>query len=220
MPTVEYETKFEDLVAAKRIADSMYVQWKRRHRAGMRRAQADLLPLYERTRAFRMYCSNVIPGLLQTPPYAAALMTMITKFQGTPDDLAEAVASRIERSRVLHQGEHTFAILLEEAVLRYRLGNAEVMAGQLAHLLSVLSLPSVSLGVIPAAAERTMWPLEAFYVFDGELVAVETLTAEVNVTAPGEARDYVKAFGELTGSAVFGAAARTLITDAMSEFRR
>ncbi|MFE4832676.1 helix-turn-helix domain-containing protein [Streptomyces sp. NPDC056672] len=208
-----------DLVAANRTAESMYIQWKRRHRAGMRRAQAELLPLYERTRVFRIYCSNVVPGLLQTPPYATSLMGMITKFQGTPDDLGEAVATRMERARVLYQGGHTFAILLEEAVLRHRLGSTEVMAGQLAHLLSVLSLPSLSLGVIPAAAERTMWPLEAFYLFDDRLVSVETLTAEVNVTAPSEAHDYIKAFAELSRSAVFGAQARTLITDAKRTFR-
>ncbi|MEU3185344.1 helix-turn-helix transcriptional regulator [Streptomyces sp. NPDC006923] len=208
-----------DLVAANRTAESMYVQWKRRHRAGMRRAQVDLLPLYERTRAFRIYCSNVVPGILQTPPYASALMTMITTFQGTPNDVAEAVASRMERSRVLYRGQHIFSILLEETVLRYRLGGAEVMAGQLEHLLAVSSLPSVSLGIIPAAAERRMWPLEAFYLFDDRLVNVETLTAEVNVTAPSEAHDYGKAFRELTRSAVFGTSARALITDAVCALR-
>ncbi|MFE1959448.1 helix-turn-helix domain-containing protein [Streptomyces sp. NPDC059479] len=208
-----------DLVAANRTAESMYIQWKRRHRTGMRRAQAELLPLYERTRTFRIYCSNVVPGLLQTPPYATALMRMITDFQGTPDDLTDAVATRMERARVLHQGEHTFAVLLEEAVLGHRLGNAEVMAGQLGHLFSVLSLPALSLGIIPAAAERTIWPLEAFYLFDDRLVSVETLTAEVNVTAPSEAHDYIRAFAELSKSAVFGAPARTLINDAMRAFR-
>lgn len=142
-------------------------------------------------------------------------MAMITRFQGTPDDLTAAVASRMERSRVLHQGGHTFAILLEEAVLRYRLGSAEEMAGQLGHLLTASALPAVSLGIIPASAERTIWPLEAFYLFDNGLVNVETLTAEINVTAPGESQDYIKAFGELAKSAVFGTSARTLISDAV-----
>ncbi|MFE3251764.1 helix-turn-helix domain-containing protein [Streptomyces sp. NPDC059209] len=208
-----------DLVAANRTVESMYIQWRRRHRAGMRRAQDDLLPLYERTGAFRIYCSNVVPGVLQTPPYARSLMAMITKFQGTPDDLTAAVASRMERARVLHQGGRTFAILLEETVLRYRIGSAEVMAGQLGHLLTVSALPAVSLGIIPSSAERTIWPLEAFYLFDNSLVSVETLTAEINLTAPGEARDYIKAFRELTKSAVFGASARTLISDAVHAIR-
>ncbi|MFE4613186.1 hypothetical protein ACFRK5_33330 [Streptomyces niveus] len=91
----------------------------------------------------------------------------------------------MERARVLYRGGHTFAI------------------------------PAVSLGIIPASADRTIWPLEAFYVFDNRLVSVETLTAEINVTAPGEAHDYIKAFGELSKSAIFGASARTLISDAV-----
>lgn len=49
------------------------------------------MPLYERTRLFRVYCSNVVPGLVQTPGYASALMSSITRFQGMPDDVPEAV---------------------------------------------------------------------------------------------------------------------------------
>ena len=205
-----------DLIAANRNAESLYIQWRRRHWAGMRRAQDDLLPLYDRTRVFRVYCSNVVPGFLQTASYAAGIISRITAFRGTPNDVEEAVASRVERARVLYEGEHTFAVLLEETVLRYRLGDAAVMAGQLGHLLEVMSLPSISLGVIPSRADRIMWPLEAFYMFDTSLVTVETLTAEVNVTSPGEIEDYVHAFTKLATSAVYGQSARALITDAIT----
>lgn len=69
--------------------------------------------------------------------------------------------------------------------------------------------PNVSLGIIPFRARRTVWPLEAFYAFDDELVAVETLTAEINITAPGEIRTYLRAW-----IAVHGAEARIRITEA------
>jgi transcriptional regulator with XRE-family HTH domain len=148
------EARADDLVAANRSADSMYVQWRRRHRTGMRRVQEDLLTQYDSTKAFHIYCSNVVPGILQTPPYAEALITMITDFQNTPRDVTEAVASRVERARSLYRADHSFAILLEETVLKYRLGDAGVMAGQLGHLLEIMSLPAVSLGIIPADAQR------------------------------------------------------------------
>lgn len=90
-----------DLIAASRAAGSMYLEWRRLHVAGMRRAQETRIPLYERTRLMRVYCSTVIPGLCQTPRYATALMSAITKFQGTPDDVADAVAARIRRNRLL-----------------------------------------------------------------------------------------------------------------------
>lgn len=70
--------------------------------------------------------------------------------------------------------------MLEESVLRYQVDNAEVMAGQLGHLLGLMSLPSVSLGVIPfSASRRPMWTLETFTVFDDSRVHVELLSTQV-----------------------------------------
>lgn len=205
-----------DLVAASRTADSMYVHWRRIHRTGIRRSQEATVPLYERTRRFRVYCSNVVPGLLQTAGYATALLSTITEFQGTPDDVPEAVQARLARSRVIRSGDHQFALLVEESVLRHRIGDPAVMAGQLGYLLEVMSLPSVSLGVIPFTAQRGMWPVETFMVFDDESVQVELLTAFVNVTEPGELATYVKAFGQLQEMAVYGAPARALIASAIA----
>ncbi|MFD8322658.1 helix-turn-helix domain-containing protein [Kitasatospora purpeofusca] len=205
----------DDLIAASRAADSMYVQWKNIQRNGMRRAQEEVVPLWERTRQYRVYASNVVPGMLQTPGYATALMSSITKFQGTPDDVAEAVEARISRAHVIHEGNHRFALLMEESVLRYQIGDAEVMAGQLGYLLAVMALPRISLGIIPFTAQREIWPLEAFYMFDDHQVSVELLTAGVNVRTPGEISEYGKAFQGLAKMAVHGASARALITSAI-----
>ncbi|MER6250244.1 MULTISPECIES: helix-turn-helix domain-containing protein [unclassified Streptomyces] len=210
------EDQTADLIAANRQADQMYVHWQKLHRHGMRRAQEEVVPLYEGTRHFRVYCSNVIPGMLQTEAYAAALLSTIAAFQGTPDDSETAAASRIERSRVLHEGDHRFALLLEETVLRYRIGDDATMAGQLGYLLAVMALPNVSLGVIPFTAQRRVWPLEAFYLFDSRQASVELLTAAVNVSAPSEVATYAKAFSELSKIAVHGAAARALISEAIN----
>ncbi|MEV4255499.1 helix-turn-helix transcriptional regulator [Spirillospora sp. NPDC049652] len=205
-----------DLIAASRVADSMYVEWRRLHRTGLRRTQEARVPLYERTRLMRVYCSTVVPGLFQTPGYARALLTAITQFQGTPDDVDEAVEARMGRNEVLRRGNHRFVILIEEAVLRYQIGDAETMAGQLGHLLSSMALPSVSLGVIPfATRQRPMWTLETFTVFDDERVHVELLSAQVTVTTPSEVSVYVQGHGHLADLAVYGAPARALITSAL-----
>ncbi|MEU3448822.1 Scr1 family TA system antitoxin-like transcriptional regulator [Streptomyces thermolilacinus] len=47
----------------------------------------------------RACTSNVIPGFFQTAGYAGALMRSITDFQGTPDDITEAVAACLACSR-------------------------------------------------------------------------------------------------------------------------
>jgi len=210
------DREIPDLIAASRAADSMYIEWRRLNPAGLRRAQESRRPLYERTRVFKAYCSAVVPGFLQTPGYAEALLSAIAAFRGTPDDVAEAVAARVSRNRILGSGNHRFALLVEESVLRYRLGGPEVMAAQLGHLLEAAELPSMSLGVIPfEACGRPVWPLESFTVFDDERVHVELLSAQVTVTAPSEITLYVRAFEKLGALAVHGTQARALIMSAI-----
>ena len=79
----------------------MYMEWRRLNRTGMRRLQEARRPLYERTRLFKVYVSTVVPGFLQTPGYAEALMSAITEFRDTPDDVDEAVRARMNRNRIL-----------------------------------------------------------------------------------------------------------------------
>lgn len=209
------ESLAADLIAASRAADSMYIEWRRLHRTGIRRAQESRVPLYERTALFRVYCSGVIPGLLQSPGYAHALLARITAFRGIPDDVDAAVSARMSRNRIL-RGGHRFVIIVEESVLRYQVGGSNVMAGQLGHLLSVMALPAVSLGVVPfATSARPMWAVEGFTVFDDARVHVELLSAQVTVTAPGEVALYLRAFSTLSELAVYGAPARALITAAI-----
>ncbi|MCX5377790.1 helix-turn-helix transcriptional regulator [Streptomyces sp. NBC_00091] len=211
-----FEDQAVDIIAASRNAQSMYVEWKQIHRDGMRHIHEKTVPLYQRTRSFRVYASNVMPGMLQTAGYATGLLKAITAFQGTPDDVADAVRARQARSRVVREGDHRFAILLEETVLYYRVTDDAAMGEQLEYLLTVMGQPNVSLGVIPARARRTVWPLEAFYAFDDQQVAVETLTAEINLTTPGEIHTYLRAFSELSQAAVRGTPARDLIAKAIT----
>lgn len=145
-----------DLIAASRNAESMYVEWRQLHREGMRQVHAKTTPLYQRTRIFRVYASNVVPGMLQTAEYATGLLRSITAFQGTPDDVERAVEARLARSRVVFESEHGFALLLEEAVLSYRVCDDEAMAAQLRALLSFMARPNISLGIIPFGARRTV----------------------------------------------------------------
>ncbi|WP_326846529.1 helix-turn-helix domain-containing protein [Streptomyces kaniharaensis] len=205
-----------DLIATARGIDGMYVEWRRTERSGLRRAQEAVRPLFERTRRFRVYQSWVVPGLLQTEAYTTAVLNTIVSLRDVPDDVAAAVAVRMERQRFLHTGGHTFAVLVEEWVLRTVIGGPEVMAGQLGHLIVAASLPSVSLGVIPLGASRGAgWPVESFTMYDEAQVNVELVSAHLTVTQPREIEEYGRAFAELSAIAVHGAAARKLITSAI-----
>lgn len=209
----------DDLVAVGRGVEGMYVEWRRRNGGGLGHIQRSGVPLYERTQHFRIYEPGVIPGLLQTADYARALMSAIIRFKNIPDDSEAAVAARIGRQRVL-QGRRTFAFLLEESALRAQIADAEVMSGQLDALLHAACQPQISLGVIPSgAAERAMWPVEAFWIFDRDRVLVELVTAEVTVTQHHEIELYERTFTELAKAAVYGPAARAVITGALEALR-
>ncbi|WP_441246273.1 Scr1 family TA system antitoxin-like transcriptional regulator [Kitasatospora sp. McL0602] len=130
-----------DLIATARGIEGAYIEWRRIERSGLKRAQEAVLPLFERTRRFRMYQSWVVPGLLQTPGHTRAVLETIVALRGVHDDVDEAVAVRMERRKVLHTGHHRFAILIEEWVLRTLIGSVDVMAGQLGHLIAMIDPP-------------------------------------------------------------------------------
>ncbi|MGW2511132.1 helix-turn-helix domain-containing protein [Streptomyces scopuliridis] len=209
------EGQIADLIASSRDADSMYREWKRIHSGGLKRAQNSVVPLYQRTRHMRVYCSNVIPGLVQTVGYASALLSSIAEFENVMNDAEEAAVARVARSEVIYDAGRRFAMLIEEDVLYFRFGDSEVMSRQLTYLLSILALPNVSFGIIPRTAVRKMWTLEGFVIYDDAQVQVETLSADMNITRPGEITVYLRAFRELSGMAVHGSAARTLIQEAI-----
>ncbi|MEU5880884.1 helix-turn-helix transcriptional regulator [Spirillospora sp. NPDC047279] len=203
------EDQTDDLIASLRAVEGAFVEWKRLQRSGLRRLQETRAALYERTRVFRVYEPGIVPGLLQTPGYVRAVLTKVGSFRNVPSaDLDEAVAARISRQRVLHQGAHRFAFLLEESAIWTRLGGAEVARDQLARLEHVTTLPSVSLGIIPADVDREHWPVEGFWMFDQDRVTVETVSGWLTITQPAEIAQYAAVFEEFAELAVYGAAAR------------
>ncbi|MBF6300141.1 helix-turn-helix transcriptional regulator [Nocardia amamiensis] len=207
-----------DLIASLRAVDSAYLEFRRQSRAGMKRVLgAHTLQRYEKTKVFRIYEHNVIPGLFQTAEYTAAMLSFWIKFLGTPNDVKDAVAVRIERQRILQRGGKRFVVLLEEQALRTWFGTAEVQAGQLGRLLEVMALPNVSLGVIPLMTERDAVASAGFWIFDDDLVALETPTANIQVTQPAECHLYMRMFEVLKSSAVYGRDARGLIVQALDE---
>lgn len=204
-----------DLIAALRAVESMYTEWRRMERTGLLAAQVSVANIYQRTRAFRVYASRVVPGMVQTREYTAAVLHSIQRSRVLIDDVEEAVEARMERQRMLFSGHRRFALLVEEYVLRTTVCDAETMAGQLEHLLTVGSIPSVSLGIIPMKPDRGSLPVEDFYMFDDAQVSVELTSGYLRLTEPREVEDYAKTFASLSGMAVYGATARAMIASAI-----
>ncbi len=111
-----------------------------------------------------------------------------------------------------YEGDHQFFIVLEENVLRHQIGGPTVLREQLEHLRDAMALPSVTLGITPFSADRSLLhPVEMFFLFDDAQVQVELVSGWLRVTQPSEVEMYAEAFGRLSEMAVYGGAARALI---------
>src|SRR5215469_6092711 len=184
-----------DLIATARSVATMYQEFRRQARAGMKRVLGPHTDeRYAATATFRIYEHNAVPGLFQTAAYCESMVAFWIGFLGIPNDLQAAVAARMARQQILADSGKRFTVVLEEQALRTWFGTAEVQAGQLGRLLEVMGLPGVCLGIIPMMTERTGVPSAPFRIFDDVLVALETPTAAIEVTQPEEIGAYVRMF--------------------------
>lgn len=194
-----------------------FTNWQAVLKEGFAPVQVESTPLYQASSRIRVFTSNVMAGLLQTPAYTAALLHAIAGFTGTPDDAETGATRRAERSQVINDESKDIRIVLDEAVFRRRIGGAAIMIEQLEHVLTVMDLPALSVGVVPAGADwRGIWPLEAFYLFDDKQVQVELLTEFVKIEEEEATATYGRAFDLLAALACFGDDARSLITQAIA----
>lgn len=215
----------EELLAGRRNVAGMWVTYRQLNRGGLRGAQEAVRARYEGAHQMRTYVTKAIPGLLQTEGYTAAALRAAYLEQGvdtedTERDIIEAVAERMDRQRVLRRAGARFAFVLEEDVLWHRTIDRETHTGQLHHLMEAMRRPSVSLGIIPRTADRTIngpgvWPEESFIITDTEQVNVELISGYLSITQPTEIAMYLAAWDRLFALAIHGDRARALIRTAL-----
>ncbi|MBF6354798.1 helix-turn-helix domain-containing protein [Nocardia higoensis] len=204
------EDQLPDLLATLHTIDVAYLEWRKILGTGVRRRQQKSLRLEATAAVIRDYQPQIVPGLLQTAEYAAAKLKRGIEFHQVPDDLDEAVAKRMERQRVLYRRDHLFHFVIAEQALRTTVGDDEVMEGQLDRLSSLIGMPRVTIGIVPATAEALVVSTN-FVMFDNQMVMVEGTAAELTITQPREIAVYGRAFDLLAGQAVSGKRARELI---------
>jgi hypothetical protein len=100
------------------------------------------------------FCNAVVPGILQTRRYAAAIESL---YGGDEEKAAQRTDVRMRRQAVLDRVEppEMFAII-DEAVLARAAGSPDVMREQLEYLLELSRRPRLTIQVI--AFEAGMYP--------------------------------------------------------------
>jgi len=168
---------------------------------------SDILPpwfesyigLEESARQLRVYEPMFVPGLLQTPPYAAAVLALGDFSAG---DSERHVMLRKERQRRFIDGFLRQWVVVDETALRRPVGSTEVLRDQLRYLLSLCSRSNLTIQVTPQGAGGHAAP-NAFTILRFEeqempdVVYVEQLTSALYLDKRPDVDRYMLAWDRL-----------------------
>ncbi|MFH8452319.1 helix-turn-helix domain-containing protein [Streptomyces fungicidicus] len=109
----------------------------------------DLAQMEARAVELQLYDPLHIHGLLQTPEFARALLTMRRPAYST-EEVERFIAARVARKAIFERDPAPdLSFVLEEWTLRRPLGGRAILRGQLEHLLEAGQLRHVELQVMP-----------------------------------------------------------------------
>jgi transcriptional regulator with XRE-family HTH domain len=162
---------------------------------------------------------DVVPGLLQTKAYAAGV-ERADPIRFTDQQVIERVDVRLARQRVLDRKGEPLALnlLLSEGVLRNVVGDSNVMAEQLDHLLGIGGRPSVDLRVLPANGCDSCSP-GGFELLSNRHAPSPFMVCTFDITGPDYEerpemiRQFVTTFDHLTSVALHPSESTDLIRE-------
>ena len=163
----------------------------------------------------------LIPGLLQTPEYARAILTSWRL--DTDGDIEAKLTARIDRQVILDWDDPPdLCALLDEAVLHRCICSPEIMAGQLEHLAQAARRPNVAIQLVPEQAGAYAGLSGAFWVAataGGQQSAhLETGVQGMTVIEPALVRKSARLFEMLRSDALPWTRSLDLITEAISRW--
>jgi transcriptional regulator with XRE-family HTH domain len=163
---------------------------------------------------------DVVTGLLQTEAYARHIISSLSRIEPIPPGMiGRIVAVRMRRQQVLERTGLQLSVVLDESVLRRRIGDESVMYEQLHRLAREAEKPNVNVQVLPLDAQHSVFG-ESFVIFgfavDGdaitqEVVSTETMKGGFILEAERETYLHRIAFQVLADAALNPAASRDLI---------
>jgi hypothetical protein len=154
--------------------------------------------------AIRTYENQFVPGLLQAPGYARAVIRLA--HEHTPEEeLDRRVALRTARQGRL-AGDHALTLwaVIDEAVVRRNLGGCEVMRAQFDHLLEMMERRNVTVQVMPFERGGHAAAGGAFSILRfperelPDVVYMEQLTSALYLDKPAESDHYMQVMDRLS----------------------
>lgn len=190
--------------------------WRALHRRSFRRHQEELQRLERQATTIRLFQPNVVPGLLQTAEYARHVLQAGS--YGS-DNLADAVAARVERQAALYDQSKQFAFVITEGALRWRLCPVPAHLAQLDRVSSLSTLMNVRVGIVSWSAYVPNRPANMFMALDDEAVLVETMHGEAMLKERQQIDAYLAAFDALDSFAQHDDEARVTLNRIAADLR-
>jgi transcriptional regulator with XRE-family HTH domain len=158
----------------------------------------------------RVFALAMVHSLLQTEEYARAV---IRSFRPTDpvEVIDDLVALRMQRQEVLTRKPEPvhLSVVLDEATLRRKIGDIEVMRAQIRHLIHAAEeVPNVTLQVLPfdhgahGALNGSFTLIDFPDPADPATVYVDTPGGNLYMQKPHDTRGFDQLFGRLCGAAL------------------
>ncbi|GEC02498.1 transcriptional regulator [Streptomyces spinoverrucosus] len=180
-----------------------------------------LVGLQEAAASIRTFEIQYVPGLLQTPDYARAVVE-----RGLPVASSHEVRRRVElRARrtelLLRPAAPQVWVIIDESVLLRVLGSRAVMREQLAHLIEMAQRPHVSVQIVPLDVSNASAPsIPITYLrFDGldlpDVVYLEHIRSANFLEDRDETEEYRIALDRLADEALTPRESLALLRETM-----
>jgi len=165
---------------------------------------------------------DVVTGLLQTEEYARHIIGSYSRVEPVaPGMIGRLVRVRMRRQQVLDRDGLQLSVVLDESVLKRRIGDEAVMYDQLKRLVKDADRPNLTLQVLPLDAQHVVFG-ESFVIFgfgqDADAMLQDVVSTEhlrSGFTLEGERDTYLHriAFQMLSEAALDPVASRKLILE-------
>jgi len=171
---------------------------------------------------------DVVTGLLQTVGYARHIIASYGRVEPiTPGMIERLVKVRMQRQQVLdREPELQLSVVLDESVLKRRVGDEKVMYEQLQRLAREADRPNVTVHILPLEAQHTVFS-ESFVIFrfgtDSEAMLQDVVCTEHlrnDFSLEGEKETYLHrlAFAMLVDASLDPASSKALILETADSY--
>jgi transcriptional regulator with XRE-family HTH domain len=185
-----------------------------------------LIGLEAETSSIRAYQAQLVPGLLQTEDYTRAILRVGLMVASHQEEIDRFVEIRKARQALLVQDPPVMLwTVLDEAVLRRRIGSDDVMRAQLERLIEVAELPNVSVQVLPDDAGEHPGLEGSFMILgfaesDPDVVYIDAATGGLYVEQPEDIARYTWVFDHVRASALSPRDTVRFIQNRVDDLRR